>query len=124
MLNAINFCPSCNTVLSYDKNEYSKLILICKRCNYKNEKDIKMRIEKLNNEKTNIIKYALPNIYTKYDTTLLKTTKISCINPECKSNTNPLDIDNLPEILLTNKSNINRLMNLTCVQCNTSWNIK
>ena len=124
MLNIINFCPDCSTVLTYDKNEYSKLILICKRCNYKTDKNVKMRFEKVNNEKSNIVSYALPTIYTKYDSTLLKTTKIECRNPDCPTNKAELSETTMPEIILTNKSNNNRLMDFTCTRCDCSWNIK
>lgn len=119
--NICKFCPLCNTILSYEKNDFSKLILICRRCNYKDESEIKLRFEKSNNEKKLIFKYAISNENTKYDPTLLKTTHIMCQNPECNTNKEKLSPTNLPEVLLTNKSNINRIMNLTCSICGFNW---
>jgi|694.fasta_scaffold00397_22 DNA-directed RNA polymerase subunit M/transcription elongation factor TFIIS len=119
--NITKFCPDCNTILSYKKTELSKLCLICNRCGYTDESDIVLRFEKTNNEKKNTFKYALPTEYTKFDKTLLKTTHIQCQNPECPTIKEELNEDNLPEVLLTNKSNINRIMNMTCAVCSYTW---
>ena len=122
----IKFCPHCESVLSYNKNDLSELILICKRCNYIDNKDIKLRFTKFTNNSDTITEksYAIPTIYTKYDQTLIRTTKINCHNIECKTNTEELSNNTIPNIILTNKSNKTRLMVMTCSICDCSWNVK
>ena len=64
------------------------------------------------------MKYALPTENTRYDPTLLRTSKLTCINDECETKR---DLAVKPEFILTNKSTTDRLMNITCTTCGVSW---
>jgi uncharacterized C2H2 Zn-finger protein len=117
----LNFCPECGTTYSYTKNEYGKLVFKCHLCNNVSDKEVVMRFVKSSNIKSDKSKYALPTLNTPYDVTLSNTTKIECPNPTCPCNTEPLSEKYMPKVLLTNKSNSNRIMNMTCVHCSTTW---
>ena len=93
----------------------------CKRCGYINETDVKMHFTKSSIKQTNIYKYSVPTEYSKYDNTLLRTSVVLCPNTDCTTNTGQLTDTTFPEILLTNKASMDRLMTMTCVHCGISW---
>ncbi len=120
-LNVVKFCPDCNSIFSYDKNTESKLILKCKRCGYVDEHNVKMHFTKSSTKQTNIFKYSIPTEYSKYDDTILRSSLIVCPNSECPTIKGQLTDSTFPEVLLTNKASVDRLMTMTCIHCNVSW---
>lgn len=123
----MEFCPVCNSLLYYgtDSSE-NKLELQCQQCGFYKYSTADQPIQskyivtssKQNNE------YSLPTNITRFDKTMTRTSIIDCQNEECPS----LNLEswlentkNVPNVLMFNNPDQNKIMYFLCTVCNSSW---
>ena len=113
----VKFCPKCNNLFSHEINEEtSKLNYVCLTCG--NTEEVVDHCIVINELNTKIQDYPLnPNMI--YDSTLLRTKKIPCPNPDCTYAKK--DKDDKPEIIIFQYNPTMLKTAYMCTICQTYW---